>query len=43
MQAGAIPHVKRTAETLRHDFPGALLMTTSYDHSYGMETVVKTI
>ena len=37
------PRLEQTAQTLRREFPGALLMTTSYDHSYGLDTVVKTI
>ena len=35
--------LEQTAQTLRHEFPKALLMTTSYDHSYGLDTVVKTM
>jgi hypothetical protein len=35
--------LEQTAQTLRHEFPKALLMTTSYDQSYGMDTVVKTM
>ncbi len=37
------PLLEQTAQTLRREFPGALLLTTSYDHSYGMDTVVKTM
>ncbi len=37
------PLLEETAQTLRREFPKALLMTTSYDHSYGMDTVVKTM
>jgi hypothetical protein len=37
------PLLEKTAQTLQREFPGALLMTTSYDHSYGMDTVVKTM
>jgi hypothetical protein len=37
------PLLEETAQTLRHEFPNALLMTTSYDHSFGLDTVVKTI
>ena len=37
------PLLEQTAQTLRREFPGALLMTTSYDHSFGLDTVVKTI
>jgi hypothetical protein len=37
------PVLEQTAQLLRREFPGVLLMTTSYDHSYGMDTVVKTM
>jgi hypothetical protein len=37
------PLLEQTAQTLRHEFPRALLMTTSYDQSYGLDTVVKTM
>lgn len=37
------PLLETTSQTLHREFPGALLMTTSYDHSYGMETVAKTM
>ena len=37
------PQLEKTAQTLRREFPGALLMTTSYDDSYGLDTVVKTM
>lgn len=39
----AFPLLEKTAQTLRREFPRALLMTTSYDHSYGQDTVVKTM
>lgn len=42
-QPDQFPLLEKTARTLRNEFPGTLLMTTSYDHSYGMDTVVKTI
>jgi hypothetical protein len=35
--------LERSAQALRKAFPEALLMTTSYDQSYGMESEVKTI
>ncbi len=35
--------LERTAQALRKAFPDVLLMTTSYDHSYGLESPVKTI
>jgi hypothetical protein len=37
------PQLEETAQVLRREFPKALLMTTSYDHTYGMDTVVKTM
>jgi len=37
------PLLEKTAQTLKKEFPEALLMTTSYDNSYGMDTVAKTI
>jgi hypothetical protein len=37
------PQLEQAARKLRSAFPGALLMTTSYDDSYGMGTVVKTM
>lgn len=37
------PQLEQTAQTLRREFPQALLMTTSYDDSYGLDTVVKTL
>jgi len=35
--------LERSAQALRQAFPEVLLMTTSYDHSFGLESVVKTI
>lgn len=37
------PQLEEAAQKLRREFPGALLLTTSYDDSYGMDTVVKTM
>ncbi len=37
------PFLERSAQALRKEFPGVLLMTTSYDDSYGAKSVVKTI
>ena len=37
------PLLEATSQTLHREFPEALLMTTSYDHSYGMDTVAKTM
>ena len=35
--------LEKCARGLRQAFPEVLLMTTSYDHSFGMDSVVKTI
>jgi hypothetical protein len=35
--------LERCAQGLRQAFPEVLLVTTSYDHSYGLQSVVKTI
>ena len=35
--------LERSARALRQAFPEVLLMTTSYDHSFGLDSVVKTI
>lgn len=35
--------LERSAQALRKAFPEVLLMTTSYDHSFGLESEVKTI
>ena len=35
--------LERSAQALREAFPEVLLMTTSYDHSFGVESDVKTI
>ena len=37
------PLLERCGRALRQAFPEALLMTTSYDHSFGVNSVVKTI
>jgi len=37
------PLLERSAQALKKAFPEALLMTTSYDHSYGLESCVQTI
>lgn len=37
------PALEQTAQRLRREFPGVLVMTTSYDDSYGQATVVKSI
>ncbi|MBC8869813.1 MAG: DUF4091 domain-containing protein [Planctomycetes bacterium] len=35
--------LERSAQALKKAFPEVLMMTTSYDHSYGLESVAKTI
>lgn len=37
------PLLETTSQTLHREFPEALLLTTSYDHSYGMDTEAKTM
>ncbi len=37
------PLLEKSAQALRKAFPEVLLMTTSYDHSFGLNSVVKTI
>ncbi|MBI3922611.1 MAG: DUF4091 domain-containing protein [Armatimonadetes bacterium] len=37
------PILEKCAQGLRQAFPEVLLMTTSYDHSFGLESVVKSI
>ncbi len=37
------PLLEQTAQTLRREFPGTLLMTTSYDDSYGADSPAKSI
>lgn len=37
------PLLEKTAQALKKAFPEALLMTTSYDHSFGLDSCVKTI
>jgi hypothetical protein len=40
---GQFPILERCAKALKEAFPEVLTMTTSYDHSFGTETVVKSI
>ncbi|MBC8443329.1 DUF4091 domain-containing protein, partial [PVC group bacterium] len=40
---GQFPLLEQCAAALRRAFPEVLLMTTSYDHSFGLDSVVKTI
>ncbi len=37
------PLLEKCAQRLRQAFPDVLLMTTSYEHSFGLDSVVKTI
>ena len=37
------PLLEQCAKALRRAFPEVLLMTTSYDHSFGLKSVVKTV
>ncbi|MBN1341399.1 MAG: DUF4091 domain-containing protein [Phycisphaerae bacterium] len=37
------PTLEKCAQGLQRAFPDVLLMTTSYDHSFGLDSVVKTI
>jgi len=39
----AFPGVQRAAAMLKAEFPGALVMTTTYDHSYGQDTEIKAV
>ncbi len=38
---GEFDGVQRAAELLRAEFPGVTIMTTTYDHSYGQESVIR--
>ena len=40
---GQFPILERCAKALKEAFPGIVTMTTSYDHSFGVDTVVKSI
>jgi hypothetical protein len=37
------PGVQRAAALLKAEFPGVLVMTTTYDHSYGQDTEIKAV
>ncbi len=37
------PFVEKAASILKAEFPDVLVMTTTYDHSYGRETVIKSM
>ncbi len=41
--ADLFPTVERAAARLKLEFPGVLIMTTTYDHSFGEATVIKSI
>ncbi len=41
--AEEFPFVEKAASILKAEFPDALVMTTTYDHSYGRETVIKSM
>ena len=42
-QPDRFPLIEKCAKALKEAFPDVLLMTTSYDHSFGANTVVKSI
>jgi hypothetical protein len=37
------PRVQRAAEILKAEFPDVMVMTTTYDHSYGLGSVIKSM
>ncbi len=37
------PRVQQAADILKAEFPGVLVMTTTYDQSYGMDSVIKSM
>jgi len=37
------PRVQRAAEILKAEFPNVMVMTTTYDHSYGLGSVIKSV
>ncbi len=39
----AFPGVQRAAAMLKAEFPDVLVMTTTYDHSYGQDTEIKAV
>ncbi len=39
--AELFPGVQRAAEYLKKQFPGVLVMTTTYDHTFGTDSVIK--
>jgi hypothetical protein len=39
--ADRFPGVQRAAEVFKEECPGALVMTTTYDHSFGTATIIK--
>ncbi|MBI3922898.1 MAG: DUF4091 domain-containing protein, partial [Armatimonadetes bacterium] len=41
--AELFPLVQKAAEILKKEFPEVPVMTTTYDHSFGLETVIKSV
>jgi len=41
--ADLFPTVERAAARLKQEFPGVLIMTTTYDHTFGKDTVIKSV
>ena len=41
--AKLFPNVQRAAALLKAEFPDVQIMTTTYDHSYGQESVIKAV
>lgn len=41
--ADLFPTVERAAARLKQEFPGVLIMTTTYDHTFGEATVIKSV
>jgi hypothetical protein len=37
------PQVQRAAEILKAEFPDVMVMTTTYDHDYGLDSVIKSV
>jgi hypothetical protein len=40
---GLFPSVERAAAFLKHEYPGAMVLTTTYDHSFGTNSVLKSM
>lgn len=41
--ADLFPGVERAAQMLKAEFPGVLILTTTYDHSFGQESVLQSM